>query len=406
MWRRKLVFILLSLWLVAGVIRLLPPLWAAEDSEQQTEVESTTELQEKLKQTQSRIEELEKKLSETRKTAKTLKQQIYYFDNQIRLTELKIRQLEQEIAQTKREIRELSDKISVLNLNLDELAAAMSERVKQAYKRRRVGVLGLFFSPDSFQLGLMRIKYLRLIQSHDQNLLLAMEQTRMNFSRQQEILADKKQQLARAKQKLAFQQQQLSSQKQEKQALLTATNNDEKRYQELLAKAIAEQKSIRQAINSLVKRLKDGTPVKKGDAIALMGNSGGKGGCSTAAHLHFEVTDSQGKHTNPAGYLKPDWPIKWDNAPDQPFGFSGTWDWPLTHPRITQGYGYTWWAKTGFYGGGPHTGIDMVDRADITIRAVADGTLYKGVASCRGYPMNYVAIKHDNGVISWYWHVQ
>ena len=206
------------------------------------------------------------------------------------------------------------------------------------------------------------------------------------------------------KKKLDIQNLDLNRQRATKEALLETTKNDEKQYQKMLAAARAEQAAFQKAIAEAVSQLKDGTPVEQGAEIALMGNSGGPG-CSTATHLHFEVTDKNGVTQNPANYLKPEWNLIWDTSPDSPFTLTGNWDWPLQNPRITQGYGYTWWANSGFYNGKPHTGIDMVDDNDIVIRAPKSGTLYKGSASCRGSAMNYVAIEHDD-VITWYWHVK
>jgi murein DD-endopeptidase MepM/ murein hydrolase activator NlpD len=136
----------------------------------------------------------------------------------------------------------------------------------------------------------------------------------------------------------------------------------------------------------------------------MMGNSGSPY-CSTAAHLHFEVTDKNGVTRDPSGYLSAGGNLIWDNSPDSQFSLTGSWSWPMKDPRITQGYGFTWWARSGFYNGKPHTGIDMVGDHDKAIYAPKDGILYKGTASCRGAAMHYVAVEHDD-VISWYWHVQ
>jgi hypothetical protein len=65
----------------------------------------------------------------------------------------------------------------------------------------------------------------------------------------------------------------------------------------------------------------------------------------------------------------------------------------------------TYWARIGWYGGNPHTGIDMVSE-NISIHAPHDGTLYKGSTTCKGSKMNYVAIDHGDGLFSWYWHVR
>lgn len=86
--------------------------------------------------------------------------------------------------------------------------------------------------------------------------------------------------------------------------------------------------------------------------------------------------------------------------------------WPTTSNRCTQGYGMTSFAKTGFYGGQIHNGIDIGGKEN-PIFAVANGTViakYGGVcgnsySSCGGGWGNWVAIKHDSGHVSMYAHL-
>jgi murein DD-endopeptidase MepM/ murein hydrolase activator NlpD len=73
--------------------------------------------------------------------------------------------------------------------------------------------------------------------------------------------------------------------------------------------------------------------------------------------------------------------------------------------RITQGYGMTYFARTGFYGGGPHTGLDMVS-SNTVIKSPKSGTLYKGATNCGGSTMKWVAVDHGSGMMTWYFHVQ
>lgn len=368
--------------------------------------DSTKELDEKIKAKNEEIADLERKLSEVRTTAKTLKDQIGFMDNQIRLTQLKITQLESDIERLENEITNLSGKINYLDINLDQIAILLTQRIRETYKRGHVNPFSIFLGTTDINQVTSRVQYLRSVQLHDRQLLLAMEQTKTNFEQQKDLKEQKQTELDQSQQQLENQKLQLDQQKAGKQSLLELTRNDEQRYQQMLAAAQAEQSAMQSAIAQAIKFLEDGTPIKKGDKIALMGNSGAAGGCSTAAHLHFEVTDKNGTHRNPADYLRSDWSITWDNSPDSPLSLTGSWDWPMNNPRVTQGYGYTYWAKSGFYSGKPHTGIDIVDDKDIIIRSPRDGKLHKGAASCRGKPMNYVAVDHDDGLITWYWHVQ
>ena len=90
----------------------------------------------------------------------------------------------------------------------------------------------------------------------------------------------------------------------------------------------------------------------------------------------------------------------------------GTIIWPTSGKTCTQGYGMTSFAKTGFYGGQGHNGIDISGRGN-PIFSVAEGTViakYGGVcgnsySSCGGGWGNWVAIKHNSGHVSMYAHL-
>lgn len=335
------------------------------------------------------IKELEKKLSELSGQSRTLSTQISNFNTQIKLTELKIEQ-------TKTEIASLSAKIGRLETTIGGLSDAYQERVTNLYKLRKVAdPLSFALSGEDYSILLSRLHYLRLIAEHDQSLLVRLQTS-------QTSLELEKKDLTVLEDKLEDQSKFLSSQRGGKEKLLELTKNDEKKYQDLLTRARAEAQAIASAMRNAINLLKDGSPIKKGSPIALIGNSGAPG-CSTGPHLHFEV-QKDGTSADPSGYLTQR-DVSWDNAPDSPFSFTGGLDWPIDSPRITQGFGMTHWAQTGFYSGRPHTGIDMTSEI-ITIRAPVDGTLYKGTVSCGSSPMNFVAVDHGGGVVTWYWHVQ
>jgi len=99
-------------------------------------------------------------------------------------------------------------------------------------------------------------------------------------------------------QMLEKQKANLDAQKKAKNALLAQTKNDEKTYQNLLSQALAEKAAIERALVSGVKV----GPVKRGDPIGLVGNSGYPG-CSTGKHLHFEIRKNN-TWIDPAPYLQ------------------------------------------------------------------------------------------------------
>lgn len=358
---------------------------------------------EKYQKLQQEIDELSKKLTEAQNRAKTLSNQIVYMDNQIRLTVLKIQDTTEQIVKMGEEIKILAGRIGKLETSLTDISELLIDRVVATYKRNHVPFTFALLSADGFSDFISRAKYLALVQAHDKKLLYEVQTTKSDFEDQKKLLEDKKAELDLLQQKLEVQQVSLNQQKQDKEALLVVTRNDEKSYQKLLEEARNEQAAIHTAMKQAILQLKDGTPVDEGKEIAIMGNSGAPS-CSTGAHLHFEVTKN-GDRQNPTDYLKQN-DVSWDNSPDSQFSFNGSWNWPMNNPiRLTQGYGMTYWARTGFYGGGPHTGIDMVS-TNTVIKAPKSGTLYKGSSRCGSATLRWVAVEHGEGIISWYFHVQ
>lgn len=357
----------------------------------------------KFRELQKQIDELSGKLRETQNKAATLTSQITYMDNQIRLTGLKMQDTAEKVVKMENEIEVLSERIGSLESSLTDMTSLLIDRVVATYKNAQIPAGLAMLSSNGFSELISKAKYLHLVQSHDKKIMFEVQSTKSDFESQKQLLEEKKVELDLLKEKLEAQKLDLDKQKQDKQSLLTITRSDEKKYQELLTKAKSEQNAIEIAMKSAIMSLKDGAPINEGAEIAFMGNSGAPS-CSTGAHLHMEFTQDGGRR-NPADFLKSR-DVTWDNAPDGPFSFGGDWNWPMEGTvRITQGYGMTYFARTGFYGGGPHTGLDMVS-SNTVIKAPKNGTLYKGSTNCGGSAMKWVAVDHGSGVMTWYFHVQ
>ncbi|MBI5465085.1 hypothetical protein HY946_00550, partial [Candidatus Gottesmanbacteria bacterium] len=242
----------------------------------------------RYKEISDQIRELEQKLAETQAREKTLSSQISYMNNQIKLTTLKISETQAKIDQLEEEIASLSAKIDRLEESLGHLSEVLLSRIVETYKRGNVEFFHLLFSSGGFSDFLTRLKYIRIVQAHDKKLMFQMQETKDNYTDQKQVREEKKAEHERLKRQLEGQKAMLAQQIKDKETLLEVTRNDEKRYQELLAAARAEQVALEGTMRQALALLKDGSPIEEGAQIALIGNSGAPY-CSTGSHLHFET---------------------------------------------------------------------------------------------------------------------
>lgn len=344
----------------------------------------------------------EEKISETQQSQITLNNTISILTGQISIQQLQIQQTLAEISQLEKEVLELTERIGGLNISLDRLSSILVKRVGEQYKRTQTDPVFLLFKGSSLSNFLSEYKYIKLAKKQTLEAMQRAESQRLLYDEQKDLKEKKQAQVEIKKKELEQQQLQLTQQRADQQYLLTVTKNNEAKFQNELAKTLQEL----QAIQSIIAGQGDESEVggvAQGETIASI--ISGASACSTGTHLHFEVV-KDGSHHNPAGYLS-NTSVSWSNQPDDPFGFSGGWDWPVFNPaRITQGYGMTWYARVKrAYGGSPHTGIDLVSKtsSDLRIRSVKDGTLYRGSIACGGGLLRYVRLKHKEGDINTYY---
>ncbi len=337
------------------------------------------------------IDSCQNKINSLRQEQQTLKAALNLITSKINLTQAQIQNTTTQIAQLETEINSLSTVITDLNGQLDKLVQVFVTRVKESYKTRDTNPLLIFFSSGSYSTFQTRLKYLNNAQRRDQIIIKELESARLDFDKQKATKEQKQTEILGLKTELETQKKVLGVQSSQKNRLLAETKNNEKTYQELLSKAVAELAAIESIIAG------KGTETEVGDIsvnqkIATIIPS--SSACSTGAHLHFEVIDNK-THQNPANFLK-SVSVIWDNSPDPSFGFGGSWDWPISEPiRITQGYGHT--AYSSRYANDQHTGIDMTNaNQNYEVKAVRPGKLFRGSIACGGGTLKYVRVKHSS----------
>lgn len=347
------------------------------------------------------IKILADKVTELGSQKKTLASQISQFNNQIKLTQAKIADAEATIAQLEKEIGVLGFRIGYITESVDKLEVLLKQRIVATYQQSFVSNLEIILTSIDFSDMILRSQYLKQVQENDKKLLANLLLTKSNYANQKDEREEKQAAIEENKQKLLGLKSSLDSQKVEKQAFLEVTKNDEVKFQRLLAQAQAERAIVFGGGSDVFMR-----DVSQGDSIGSIASHSASPGCSTGAHLHFEV-HKDGSLQNPNSYLKS---ANYSYSyPESQYGYYGTVSpsgdlpWPLNEQIIIhQGYGSHPFAQQ-FYSGGTHTGIDM-DSGSSTVKAVKSGKLYGGSYNCSNGKLYYAKVVHDGGLTTWYLH--
>ena len=352
----------------------------------------------------SRIKELLQKIGDLQSQENSLSKQINLLNSQISLATLRIDTIRNAVAKLSSEIDELENEIDKLEVLLTRRTELVLRRIPESYKRHVTPQFGLLFFSKNFSDFIAKAKYLTTVQADDARLLYQLKATQNNFAERKSLREQKKQEQEKLKKQLENEQKQLDRQKKEKQSLLDQTKNSESVYQTLLAQALAEKQAVERA---LIEGVEIG-PVKAGDPIALVGNTGAPG-CSTGDHLHFEIRKNN-SWIDPSGYLSSKTVL---DAQDIPGGVNwtignGNWQWPLQDTiRLNQHFGKTPYSWRYAYSGGIHTGFDMVSTSTTVIRAPKDGKLFSSSQNCGSASIIKIKyIEHGDGMVSFYLHVQ
>jgi peptidoglycan hydrolase CwlO-like protein len=354
-----------------------------------------------LTEKNNRIEELKRKVSEKQKESRTLEGQVAYFKAQISLTEQRIIDTEERIKKTTKQIEELGGKIDNLDSLLEKQLIELEASMIAQYKYPKASIFSLLLGETTTSSLTTGNTYYEFLRDAQKRTLIQTQQAKLNAEAQKSLREVKQKELESYEAELKDDQLSLANQKKQKDALLIETKNDEATYQRLLDQAQAEYNAINRAVLSAVKN----GPVKKGDVIAITGNSGYPG-CSSGKHLHFEVRKN-GAWVDPKAYVRS------GTINDQQRNIienkgSGSWDWPLQKGiYMTQDFGKTPWSWRYAYSGGIHTGLDMVGIGDETIYAPADGTLYSTTESCgSSSAIKIKYIDHGSSLLSYFLHVR
>ena len=362
------------------------------------------ELDNKIEDLQEKIEEYEKKIGKLEKQEQSLSKDIEYANSQISILELKVQsvlaQIEQKTAQIGRlgsDIEKLKNRIERLGASIDYQQDVLSERMRTRYKVYDSSPLVVLLGGATLNNLVQKTKYLKSMEIQDTKLVKEMKRTKDDFSLQKNLFEQKKAQaedlkaqIEQEKNNLVSYQNELERQKKDKEELLRKTENDENKYQQLLAQVKSELAALQLAIDL---PSGDGEEVEEGDVIGFMGNTG----CSSGPHLHFGYV-KDGRSKDPLPELN-----------------KGNLEWPVSNWQITQYFGENYSFYMNNFGIPGHDALDIGSNSQWSgapIKAAKDGVLYYAQDAkvyCPGLNNSIgkgAIIDHGDGERTIYWHLQ
>ena len=326
---------------------------AIEDIEEkikQKEAEQKA-LREKAQQYQGEIESRAQEIS-------SLRSRIETFDLEIQQLQVSINIKESEIDEKKLEIEKTELEIQLKEQTIEDRTRMIIQLLQALQRQQDTSSIAIILTNDSLSDFFDRIQARNTIQESLQEMLVQLRKEKILLENQKEELNIDKEELVKQQKELGDQQDVLQQAQAQQQSLLSQTRSSQARYQQLLAEAQAEEKRFRQEIFELEEELRE-----RQRAVALP---------------------------------------------------PGEFIWPSKGALVTQGYGCL---SSGFavrsYSpcetgsgkrGGFHNGVDIAAPLGTPVVAVDSGVVVAMSSSRYGYGV-WVAVKHNNGLVSMYSHL-
>ena len=183
------------------------------------------------------ISDCNAKLSQLSGQKQTLSQVLSILSTQIKLTETKIAAHNANLKILETEISDLSGRIDSLDYSLTDITKLFVARVRANYMSKFDNSTLYLTNFSNIKKIIKGIEYLEKVRDHDRNLLISLEQSRLDLDTQKSAKIAKQAAIAKLKATLDQEKSVLASQVASKNKLLAETNNDEVKYQQLLSSA-------------------------------------------------------------------------------------------------------------------------------------------------------------------------
>ena len=339
---------MLIFFLSIAVLLIAQPTFADEIDDLKQQIEQK---EEEIKLLREQAEQYQQAVGEKQDQAETLEDRIIAFNRQIRslgsdisLNEQSISSLNLQIIRTELQIQSQEEAII---RNKEHITTLIREIA--AYDDE--GTVELLLKYEDFSEFYNQVAYREALNDGLKDRLEALQMLREALEDERVQLAAKKEELEKLRKTLAARKEIVEEQRAQRATLLRQTRNDEKRYSNLLAEVREKQDDVQRQI--------------------------------------FELEDRLRRTLNPSLI---------------PSAIAGTLLWPA-EGIVSQGYGCTEFAQTSnAYPTCFHNGVDVAASMGTPIYAARDGIVIAVENASYAYG-KWIAIEHDNGLITMYGHL-
>lgn len=350
-----------SLFIIGGIL-LSAGFWVGQKTASATEPDQAVidELNKQIDAQRAKIDEIAGKIEEYKKNvqvnrqeATNLKNQMLILSNQIAKTDLDISLKEEQAKELQLQIDQTNLKISQTEATVETQKIQLADILRLISRYEDRDYISILLANDSFSEFFDQLKYSNDIQKNLQKTLNKVKEAGERLKEEEKNLSQQKQELSDILNKLEDTKSILGRQKNDKNNLISATQQSEKKFQSLISSLKKEQDASNAQVAALERKLRDEL-AKKGttEKFNTLGN---------AALI-----------------------------------------WPTESRRITATYHDPTYPFRNVLG--EHSGIDFGIRAGTPIKAAEAGYVAKVALGTKWYG-NYIMIIHGGNITTLYAHL-
>ncbi len=315
------------------------------------------DLREQIRELEKQSADYKKQITQKQKEGETLKREITILENQIAKLRVDILTTTRRVSLTKLEIQDLNGEISKTQVEVDKNKAVISELIRQLASAEKQDLAIIILANPRISDFFNHIEQVNNLQGQLTANLGLFLKLKAELEERKGLAENKKSELEILNRRQQNQKSAREGTQTVKNNLLVKTRGQEQKFQELLTEVEKKKAEFYKELQELEVRAREqGIYIVRVKAVSIP----------------------------PRG--------------------TKIFKMPMDDYIITQGYGMTAFALRGAYGGAPHNGVDMTAGHGAEIKSIGPGTvLAKGFNNAAG---NWVAIRHDNDLVSIYGHMR